>query len=65
STITHLPSRLAIKSWLEMVGFSNIIIRNIYSKHLKKDRAVLTAKKQSDSKPYIYYNTSNLNPEYI
>ncbi len=26
-TITHLPSRLAIKSWLEMVGFIDVQIR--------------------------------------
>ncbi len=33
-TITHNPSRLAIKSWLEMVGFSNVLIRDVYSKNL-------------------------------
>ncbi len=31
-TVTYLPSRLAVKSWLEMVGFVNITIQDIYSK---------------------------------
>lgn len=44
-TITHLPSRLAIQSWLEMVGFSDVKIWDIYSGALRRQRAVLTATK--------------------
>lgn len=35
-TITHHPSGLALKSWLEMVGFSNVIFRDVYSKLICK-----------------------------
>ena len=64
-TITHLPSRLAIKSWLEMVGFVNVTIWDIYSRELGWQRAVLTGMKRSDSKPYTSYAASGLNPIYI
>ncbi|HUU08457.1 MAG TPA: DUF1698 domain-containing protein [Dehalococcoidales bacterium] len=64
-TITHLPSRLAIKSWLEMIGFSEVKIWDIYSRALRSQRAVLTAIKAKDVKPYISYETSGLNPEYF
>lgn len=64
-TITHLPSRLAIKSWLEMVGFTDVKIWNIYSRELGWQRAALTGRKTSDSKPYISYAASGLNPIYV
>ena len=65
-TITHLPSRLAIKSWLEMVGFSYIKIwEDIYSKRLGRQRAVLTARKTKEAKPHISYSESGLNPPYV
>jgi len=64
-TITHLPSRLAIKSWLEMVGFVDVKIWDIYSRELGWQRAVLTGKRTSNSKPYISYATSGLNPVYV
>jgi tRNA (mo5U34)-methyltransferase len=64
-TITHLPSRLAIKSWLEMVGFVDVKIWNIYSREFGWQRAVLTGKKTSKSKPYISYAASGLNPIYV
>ena len=38
--ITPLPSRLAIKSWLEMVCFVDIKMGDIYSKKLGWQRAV-------------------------
>jgi 2-polyprenyl-3-methyl-5-hydroxy-6-metoxy-1,4-benzoquinol methylase len=65
STVTHLPSRLAIKSWLEMVGFRDVKIWDIYSKTLRWQRAILTATKVEDIKPYISYGESGLNPEYF
>ena len=64
-TITHLPSRLAIKSWLEMIGFTDVIIHDIYSRTLRWQRAVLTGVKKSNSKPYISYAASGLNPTYV
>lgn len=64
-TITHLPSRLAIRSWLEMVGFSDVVIHDIYSRNLNWARAILTGIKKTDSKPYIYYAASGLNPIYM
>jgi len=63
-TITHLPSRLAIKSWLEMVGFVSIKIWDIYSKTLVWQRSVLTCRKNPNPKPYINYSNSNLNLTY-
>lgn len=63
-TITHLPSRYAIKSWLEMVGFSNVKFHNIYSKKLNLYRAVLTGIKNEDSQSYKYYRNPGVNPDY-
>jgi tRNA (mo5U34)-methyltransferase len=57
-TITHLPSRLAIKSWMEMVGFKNVqILKDVYSRILSKDRAVLVGHKDSSSTPYLSYGS--------
>jgi 2-polyprenyl-3-methyl-5-hydroxy-6-metoxy-1,4-benzoquinol methylase len=64
-TITHIPSRLAIKSWFEMVGFREVKIWDIYSRKLARVRAVLTGVKQATASPYVYYDKSNLNPSYI
>ncbi|KKM95644.1 hypothetical protein LCGC14_1186150 [marine sediment metagenome] len=64
-TITHHPSRLAIKSWLEMVGFINVTIKDIYSKKIRWQRAVLTGLKTVKSKPYEYYNNPNGDPGYV
>jgi len=64
-TITHLPSRLCIRSWLEMVGFSDVVIHHVYSRNLSRGRVVLTGIKKSDPRPYIYYATSDLNPIYV
>jgi 2-polyprenyl-3-methyl-5-hydroxy-6-metoxy-1,4-benzoquinol methylase len=62
-TITHLPSRLALKSWLEMSGFGQVNICHVYSKQLSVNRAVLTGVKGAESEPYLYYQ-SVLNPNY-
>lgn len=64
-TITHLPSRLAIKSWLEMVGFTNVTIRDVYSRALGWQRAVLTGTKPRDARPYQSYGVSTSNPAYV
>ncbi len=64
-TVTHLPSRLAIKSWLEMVGFVEVKIGDIYSKHIGWRRAILTGRKTECSNPYVSYKESGLNPPYV
>lgn len=63
-TVTHLPSRHAIKSWLEMVGLSQVEICDIYSKKISWQRAVLSAKKKKDGVAYLSYGASGLNPKY-
>jgi SAM-dependent methyltransferase len=63
-TITHLPSASAIKSWMEMVGFTDVAIWDIYSKRLGRDRSVLTGRKTEGSRPYVSYSASGLNPIY-
>jgi SAM-dependent methyltransferase len=55
ATITHLPSRLALKSWLEMVGFSEVEIRDFYSRRTGWQRAVLTAARPTEPRPYLSY----------
>ena len=53
--ITHHPSRLALKSWLEMVGFSEVEIRDIYSDGVSWQRAALTAVRPTDPRPHILH----------
>jgi hypothetical protein len=55
---------LAIKSWLEIVGFSNVKIWDVYSRALDGQRALLTANKTNVNKPQISYEAP-INPEYI
>lgn len=64
STITHLPSRLAIKSWLEMTGFTDVMIRDAYSKQLSAHRAIVTGIKRPESRGHQYYG-DEMNPIYI
>ena len=54
-TITHQPSRLALKSWLEMVGFADVRIEPVYSRATAWQRAVLTAVRPAEPKPYLSY----------
>jgi SAM-dependent methyltransferase len=54
-TITHLPSRLALKSWLEMVGFADVQIEQVYSRYTGWQRAVLTGVRPAEPKPYVSY----------
>jgi 2-polyprenyl-3-methyl-5-hydroxy-6-metoxy-1,4-benzoquinol methylase len=53
--ITHHPSRRALKSWLEMVGFAEVEIRDVYSRDLSWQRAVLTAIRPPHPSPYLSY----------
>lgn len=64
-TMTHLPSRLAIKSWLEMVGFTDVAVQDVYSKALGWQRAVLTGVKRTHASPYRVYAGTGLNPEWL
>lgn len=59
-TITHVPSRRAIASWLEMAGFDRIEAPPILR---ARRRAVLTA--LAAGRPYAGYAESGLNPEYV
>jgi 2-polyprenyl-3-methyl-5-hydroxy-6-metoxy-1,4-benzoquinol methylase len=54
-TITHLPTRRAIASWLEMVGFTDVRVRDVYSRGLRRQRAVLTGRRDSGASAYAGY----------
>ena len=54
-TITHHPSRLALKSWLEMVGFADVRIEDVYPKETAWQRAVLTGRRPPHPTPYVSY----------
>lgn len=54
-TITHLPSRRAIAAWLEMVGFTDVRIRDVYSRALRWQRAVLTGRRAPADSAYAGY----------
>ena len=64
-TITHLPSRLAIKSWLEMVGFENVAIEDVYSKHSAMQRTVLSGRKLRESAGYTGYRVETNHQTYL
>jgi SAM-dependent methyltransferase len=63
-TVTHLPSRLALRSWLEMVGFVDVEICDVYSRAVSKNRAVVVGRKTSAADGYVMYRASGLNPAY-
>jgi len=68
TTITHLPSRSAIKSWLKMVGFSKIIDSNCYSKenyNVKNTRYACIAQKLDNKAGDVYYNKQIENSQYF
>jgi SAM-dependent methyltransferase len=62
--ITHQPSRQALKSWLEMAGFAEVEVRDIYSSALSWQRAVLTATRPPNPTPYVSY-ASDEGPKWI
>ena len=65
-TITHLPSKAAVNSWLEMVGFDAIKESDCYNKFnedLKGQRVAYICQKNIDGGP-AYYHKSGKNPEY-
>jgi SAM-dependent methyltransferase len=54
-TITHHPSRRAIQSWMEMVGFAEVRIEDVYSRHTGWQRAVVTGVSPAEPRPYLSY----------
>lgn len=67
TTITHLPSRKAIKSWLKMVGFNKIQDSNCFNHenfNLKNTRYACIAEKNENSLPEKYYTKQDKNSKY-
>jgi len=67
TTITHLPSRKAIKSWLKMVGFNKILDSNCFNHenfNLKNIRYACIAEKNENSLPEKYYTKQDKNSKY-
>ena len=54
-TVTHLPSRAAVASWLEMVGFAGVRVVPAYSWYTSWQRAVLVAERPGDDHGYASY----------
>lgn len=68
TTITHLPSRKAILSWLNMVGFSDIFISKSYDKedfNIRNLRFACIARKKLEDKPSVYYEKQIKNSDYF
>ncbi len=58
-TITHLPSKLAIKSWLGMSGFIDVVDSKCFeyeNYNIKNHRYACIAVKNKNSKPMKYYS---------
>ena len=58
TTISHLPSKKAILSWLEMVGFKEILVSKSYEKenyNVKDIRFACIARKTKEDIPNSYY----------
>ena len=67
TTVTHLPSKEAIKSWLKMVGFSKIIDSKCYdfeNYNVKSNRYACLAQKQESDIEAVYYQKQIENSEY-
>ena len=68
TTITHLPSKKAIISWLKMVGFKNIFISNAYNPedyNVKDSRLACIAQKLESDSPSVYYEKQIENSNYV
>ena len=67
STITHLPSKKAILSWLKMVGFREIIISDCFKPrnlNLQKIRFAGFAIKKYEDRPGVYYSKQIKDSDY-
>jgi SAM-dependent methyltransferase len=58
-TITHIPSRRAVRSWMEMAGYTDVDVPRIVR---ARKRAVFTGVAGGDA--YVGYGASGLNPPY-
>jgi len=68
TTISHLPSKIAITSWLEMVGFTNIRISNCYDEenyNIRANRMALIAEKEDKISQQVYYKKQIKDSNYI
>lgn len=66
TTVTHLPSKGAIRAWLQMVGFWKIVESNCFEgtpKLIGQRMAILATKGEYDDAK-AYYTKTGLNPEY-
>jgi SAM-dependent methyltransferase len=61
-TMTHIPSRRAVASWMEMAGLSDVEDQPILSNLTSRRRAVLTGR--ASGQPYRSYAQTGLNPDY-
>lgn len=52
-TVTHLPSRSAIRSWLEMVGFEQVEVQDVYSRNIASQRTTISCRKLREQAGYI------------
>lgn len=68
STITHLPSKKAVYSWLKMVGFEKIIKSKCYDHenyNIKNVRFACIAEKISNNQSDTYYKKQIKNSDYF
>ncbi len=68
TTITHMPSKEAIKSWLRMAGFSKIIDSSCYiyeNYDVKDTRYACFAQRQQEDKEAVYYDKQIENSTYV
>ena len=68
TTITHLPSKKAIISWLKMAGFENIRVSDCFSSenaNLKNIRFASISQKTSDDKIKTYYTKQLKEASYV
>jgi hypothetical protein len=54
-TIMQLPSREGVKSLLEMVGYADVQLEDVYSRPLAAHRAVFTARRPRREVAYMNY----------
>jgi SAM-dependent methyltransferase len=68
TTITHMPSKNAIKSWLRMAGFSKILDSKCYiheNYDVKNTRYACFAQRLESDKEAVYYDKQIENSTYV
>ena len=68
TTITHMPSKNAIKSWLRMAGFSKILDSKCYiheNYNVKNTRYACFAQRQESDREAVYYDKQIENSTYV